>query len=286
VLRCTFTPEASVRRVDVENVAGELSEVIAACSAVHEFRSQTLDLLQRRLGFDCASIQSTNNGSCGAGFDVDDAQLTAMEAAWAQEFNQDELRRMLAARTSFLHEVFPSPVRRARLSVFRGMRNPHAGIGRVWFTGQRVMGIVLTRSGATSGFREQQRLALDRVVPLITVAEALLEKVAPSDALAGWAEQHALTKRQAEVATLVAKGARNAEIARLLRCSELTARNHVAAVFRKVRVASRAELTHEALTPQGGTREIERAYRSFVARVHTELVAVSRPETRGPSPAT
>lgn len=58
----------------------------------------------------------------------------------------------------------------------------------------------------------------------------------------------ALTARQAEVATLLAAGASNAQIAAALGVTEHTARRHTEAVMRKMRVESRAQVAAKVLS--------------------------------------
>jgi DNA-binding NarL/FixJ family response regulator len=59
---------------------------------------------------------------------------------------------------------------------------------------------------------------------------------AASDALG------ALTAREREIVTLVAEGLRNEEVGRRLGITEKTVRNHLTAVFQKLRVSGRLEL--------------------------------------------
>jgi len=65
---------------------------------------------------------------------------------------------------------------------------------------------------------------------------------------------HGLTPREREVAQLLARGATNEEIARALWISRYTVKDHVKAVYAKLGVGSRAELTaklfHEHVAPQ------------------------------------
>lgn len=53
----------------------------------------------------------------------------------------------------------------------------------------------------------------------------------------------ALTYREREIAHLVARGLSNRQIARLLRISEQTVKNHNRSIFLKLSVANRVELT-------------------------------------------
>ena len=65
---------------------------------------------------------------------------------------------------------------------------------------------------------------------------------------------HLLTRREREVAQLLARGASNEEIARALWISRHTVKDHAKAVYAKLGVGGRAELTaklfHEHIAPQ------------------------------------
>jgi DNA-binding CsgD family transcriptional regulator len=63
-----------------------------------------------------------------------------------------------------------------------------------------------------------------------------------SGGLERWGPEWGLTKREQDVARLVARGFRNGEIASILRLSPNTVRNHIVSTFRKADVSTRAEL--------------------------------------------
>jgi DNA-binding CsgD family transcriptional regulator len=71
---------------------------------------------------------------------------------------------------------------------------------------------------------------------------------------------HDLTAREREVAQLLTRGATNDEIARALWISRHTVKDHVKAVYAKLGVASRAELSaklfHEHVVPSLGKARI------------------------------
>jgi DNA-binding CsgD family transcriptional regulator len=64
---------------------------------------------------------------------------------------------------------------------------------------------------------------------------------------------HGLTPREREIAQLLTRGATNDEIARALWISRHTVKDHVKAIYAKLEVASRAELSaklfHERIAP-------------------------------------
>ena len=61
-----------------------------------------------------------------------------------------------------------------------------------------------------------------------------------------------LSAREAEVATLLAEGCTNAEIAARLFIAEKTVKNHINSVFAKMHVRNRAEAILAWLGPWGG----------------------------------
>ena len=63
-----------------------------------------------------------------------------------------------------------------------------------------------------------------------------------TDAIAAAARRTHLSPRQLQVAELLARGARNREIAATLGCSEHTIERHVSAVLRRLGCGSRAEV--------------------------------------------
>ena len=90
----------------------------------------------------------------------------------------------------------------------------------------------------------------------------------------------ALTRREEEVAALVAQGLSNRQIAQELHLSERTVENHVSKILRKLRLTSRAQVaawaTHQRLsppTPIRKTRPLERSWLPvrFGHRLSSEL---------------
>jgi DNA-binding NarL/FixJ family response regulator len=62
----------------------------------------------------------------------------------------------------------------------------------------------------------------------------------------GLPRERALTKREREIVALVGRGWRNSEIAQSLYISDVTVRNHLTSIFRKLSLSSRVELAAHA----------------------------------------
>ena len=67
--------------------------------------------------------------------------------------------------------------------------------------------------------------------------------------------EYKLTKRQAEVMTLLMQGKTYKAVGGVLGVSENTVRSHVKKIYAKVRVTSRMELLHLLLKPPNGPAE-------------------------------
>ena len=115
------------------------------------------------------------------------------------------------------------------------------------------------RGGAAAAFREVAASAMEMGAPAITrLAERGLRQLGvrtwrrgQTDARAG---SQVLTGREMEVATLIAQGATNPEIADTLFLSRKTVERHVSNVLAKMNVRNRAELAGRfAPTNEGGT---------------------------------
>ena len=110
-----------------------------------------------------------------------------------------------------------------------------------------VSGIVLMRNVEDPPLGDAERASLEAAFDVHVTAESLLARQSQSS-LESWSDQHGLTPKQREVVALVSRGMRNEDAARSLRCSPRTVRNHLALVFRKAGVGTRAELAFQVLT--------------------------------------
>lgn len=101
----------------------------------------------------------------------------------------------------------------------------------------------------------------DHATVAVTLAPAALAELEPLQLAL-----HGLTPREREVAQLLTRGATNDQIARALWISRHTAKDHVKAVYAKLQVGSRAELSaklfHDHIAPRLDNQRI----REFAAR--------------------
>jgi DNA-binding CsgD family transcriptional regulator len=88
--------------------------------------------------------------------------------------------------------------------------------------------------------------------------------------------QQTLSKRQAEIADLIASGKSNREIAASLFVSERTVETHVVALFNKFNVRSRTELAAAVLRPESGPKSLEGARKTNLPKRRTNIVGRER----------
>jgi DNA-binding CsgD family transcriptional regulator len=122
------------------------------------------------------------------------------------------------------------------------------------------LGLALVQAGASEAATELSRVAAAAAQPMggATVQE-LAEQALRSLGVRTWRRSTAgapLTEREQEVARLVADGATNWEIARMLYLSPKTVERHVSNVLRKVGARNRAELASRMRTAGPGMREM------------------------------
>jgi len=236
-----------VIRPSARQLASEIAEIASGASSLLSFREETLTSLRRAIGCDLATVQDARTGTTGIGFAVDDLELTKQHARWEEEQPLSERPSMATASSLCLtgHQLKPFECLCERLS----LPSPSSMATHSWTARSGPIVIGLTRMGASRAFDQADLALLDCVIPVFSVAQALLcvpaERVEP---FGQWCDEAGLTHRQREVAHLVTRGLRNAEIATILRCSSDTVRNHLVAIFRKAGVTNKAELTFQSLS--------------------------------------
>lgn len=107
--------------------------------------------------------------------------------------------------------------------------------------GEQVFALwMMRRSARTRSFTDRSLSIARTLLPVIAVADSLIERVRPH--VNADIAIPRLTRRESDVAALVALGYTNREIGLALGSSPFTVRNQLVGLFRKAQVTTRAEL--------------------------------------------
>lgn len=227
-----------------------------ACPAL--FKREALALLQREVGCEGAVyLPFCGDGVAPAFVGASPAQF-ARYAQKSRDYRHDLAKGVALAHANqsvyTTRRVYTEDERR-RLGFFTEILAPQEVsdllTGLVQFRGKTIGAINLQRKGG-GRFSEDEEARLAQVLPVLAPVQAGLDLavVAQGLELRGLRD---LTHAEKEVATRSARGLRNREIATELGISPYTVRNHLANVFHKLAVTSRAELAFE-LTRAGYPR--------------------------------
>jgi DNA-binding CsgD family transcriptional regulator len=263
--------EVAMRGRKVIDLCGDISELSRASLDVQTFRRHLLDLLLGALPYDCGAVMQgpewvadprrPEPESCPFTLTIRDWLAPLVIASRVHEYTREvwelggpeayfaptrgwcemvQLFESTGLRGSHIHEDY---INAFRLS-FAPMRH--------WTEGTRVFALTLGRRRAVRD-PDRETAVLDLLFPLIRVGNLLN--------LANAGRPHpptdlGLPRRQAEIAGLVARGLRNAEIATLLGVSPLTVRNQLTAIFARLGVTTRAELAG-LVTEAGGRSSLD-----------------------------
>jgi len=238
--------------------AGAVSEMALSAASLADFEQRCFSYLKPLVGFDTAcSVWSTPHGTARhvSTLGYCEAGLQRNFSRYMSELSPAELLAFATEQPmQDVHVV--APQRRSRLAVYGEVLDPlgvSLYVAHIWRFRLGVFGFHFGRSGSTRLFRASQLGRLNQIVPIMKVGQALLAsgETAASDApseTTWWVSAWGLSQREFETAALVGRGFRNAEIAALLRISGNTVRNHLASVFRKADVTTRAELVFEMMS--------------------------------------
>ena len=154
---------------------------------------------------------------------------------------------MLRGRAVDAADVFSLRRRRA-LRMYTDYFVPHGVYGfcwRMWINRHGCFWITMSRQGEGARYLPPELDLIDRLTPIVATGEVLhLRRAEDRGPDRRWvrAREMKVTRAEYQAVELVERGFTNEAIASLLGRSIHTVRNQLAAVFRKVHVASRAEL--------------------------------------------
>jgi DNA-binding CsgD family transcriptional regulator len=259
-----------------EREIGLLAEMALGAGNLHDFEVQWLERLRPSIGFEAAcSVWSATDGTVlqVAALGYPEAGLRERFPVYMGELSGQEVAGFAAAQPAIDRNVL-SRRRREQLTVYRELLIPCGVSGfvtNVWSSRWGVFGFHLARCGRASPFASRDVEKLGRWLGCVKLGQALLaaeQLRSASSEQDWWAQSWSLSLRECQTARLVARGFSNPEIAGFLRVSRHTVRNHLAAIFRKAEVSSRAELVFAMSSPLTWTTRSEReahAWSAFLA---------------------
>ena len=238
--------------VSADHDLGAVSEMALSAESFAEFTQRCFSYLNPLVGFDAAcSMLAADDGTVRqlSTLGYSHAQLLRDIPRFLDELSPSELLGFASDRSAVDLDVL-APQRRARLAVYRELLVPFGVslyVGNIWQSRFGVFALHLARTGPVRPFRRAELARLHLSLPSIRLGQALL---ASNESAIGcapgkvdwWESAWNLSERERDTVALVARGFRNGEIAKLLRISANTVRNHLASVFRKADVSTRAEL--------------------------------------------
>jgi DNA-binding CsgD family transcriptional regulator len=269
-----------------EREMGLLAEMALGARDLHDFEVQWLERLRPSIGFDAAcSVWSGTDGKvlhvAALGYEED--SLRARFPTYMGELSREEVLGF-SAREPAIDSAVLSRRRREQLTVYRELLFPSGVSGfvtNVWQWRWGAFGFHLARCGRVHPFTGRDVSKLGRVLSCVKLGQALLAaehlRVASAEP-DWWSHDWRLSAREYQTARLVARGFSNPEIGGFLRVSPHTVRNHLATIFRKAGVSSRAELVFAMSSPPARTTRPERSSRPW--RV---FLAGSEPSTGSPT---
>jgi len=228
---------------------GIVSELALCSATLADFERELIAYLQPIVGFDTAcTVWSNHQGSVRhvTALEYCEARLQGDFPRYMSELLPEELLAFASAQPVLDTQVLARQ-RRSRLAVYRELLSPFGVsqfVTNVYHSRFGVFGFHFGRTGALRAFKTRELRDLNRVLPVMKLAQALLvaEALVPSPGAEWWVDAWGLSPRERELVKLVGRGMQNAEIARLLGMSTNTVRNHLVSIFHKACVSNRAEL--------------------------------------------
>jgi DNA-binding CsgD family transcriptional regulator len=244
--------------------AGALVEMARSCADASAVRDWTLAQLTRLVPFDSAIFVGPRLGDTPS--TVNKAEFRHLY--WNYARNPERYRRGLAkgwraAQTlggAYIDTDVFSAAERRNLPLYAEMMQPQniasQIVARPLFHGRSIGLLYLCRHG-TGRFRRRDLDRILRLLPIIALSHAAIDALARDHQPASPVDadpQRVLTRREREIADLVCRGLTNGEIAAVLGNRPNTVRNQLVSIFRKLEVASRAELAGLVSAAAGSPR--------------------------------
>jgi DNA-binding CsgD family transcriptional regulator len=227
----------------VERVLGEIISELEAETAASGLRRRLLEGLGRLAAFDSAMLMPVGAGAptlLHKGLDLSQ-QYRVGQARYSRELQV--AHAVGSAEGAYIDTDIYGAAERGRLAFFGEIIRPQGITCRIvahlGFRGVTLATAHLCRHGRGRGFRRRELEACRAVVPSLGLAFATLPVAPPSPA---GDELDALSPRQRQIVACVQRGYQNKEIADLFALSANTVRNHLAVIFKKLGVSTRAEL--------------------------------------------
>ncbi|HEV8549398.1 MAG TPA: helix-turn-helix transcriptional regulator [Polyangiaceae bacterium] len=228
---------------------GVIAELAIAARSLREFDVDWFAAVERTLGFDTAcAVWSGHDGavSHASALGYSEVTLETSFPRYMAELTAAEVAAFTAPAPAVDFEVLGGR-RREELTVYRELLVPlgvSCFVTHVWRSRRGVFGFHLGRTGGSRRFTSREVEHLGALVPCIKLGQALLARpgLLGAKETEWWAAGWCLSRRELEIARLVARGFSNPEIATMLRVSPHTVRNHLVPIFRKADVSTRAEL--------------------------------------------
>ena len=269
--------EAQYELGEIHRMRGDLASAEASYRAAHELGRDPrpgLALLRLAQGRTKAALGSISSALVAKGVDrLARARLLAAQVEIAGGAGDLDLARAACEELEQTAAVYGSSGLRATASNARGLLQLAAGLTdealptlraacRLWqeldapYNAAKVR-LLLSQAYFTRGDDDAAALELDAAAVVFERLGAVGEHDQVSRLRGKPTFPDGLTEREAEVLRLVAVGHTNREIAALLVLSEKTAARHLANIFAKIGVSSRAAAAsyayeHGLVTPAGG----------------------------------
>jgi DNA-binding CsgD family transcriptional regulator len=246
-----------------------VAEMALAAADLRGFELAWFDCLQGSLGFETAcSVWTDARGVTQSATALGYPERTLAErfSRYMSELTAEEVAGFSTETPALDLDVIRSR-RRERLTVYTELLIPQrvsCFITNVWYSRWGAFGFHLARCSGSASFKPRDLERLSRLLPALKLGTTLhaANQLRTSSRVAFWEQAWELSPRERDIAALAARGLSNPEIAGLLRISRHTVRNHLASVFLKAAVSTRAELAFAMSCDSALAEESEQARRS------------------------